>query len=92
MTVDERQLQNNVEEVLDMYYNGMEDYPDDYPEMKRDECREYCTSQIYDMKADGHGTTYYDKGICDNLKFLGNDYIYSVIDKYAAENGILKEA
>lgn len=84
-----KQLQYNVEEVLDMYYNGMMDYPEDYPEMTIEECRDYVCNQIYDMKSDGHGHTRYSKGICDDLKFLGNDYIYDVIDKYAKMNDII---
>ena len=86
----EKQLQYNVEKVLDMYYNGMCDEPEYYPEMTIEECREYVTDQIYDMKSNG-GHTKYAKGICDDLKFLGNDYIYNVIDTYATENGIIKE-
>lgn len=87
MTLDERQLQNNVEYILDEYYNGMLDYDD--PQMTKEECREYCTDQIYDIKCDGGGYCKHSKGICDNLKFLGNEYIYKVIDKYAADSGIL---
>lgn len=85
------QLQNNVEQVIDEYLNGMYDYPEDYPEMTVEDCREYVASQIYDMKSDGHGTTFYRDGICDELRFLGNDYIYKVIDEYAVANGIIKE-
>lgn len=85
----EIQLQNNVEKVLDEYCNGMLDFPEDYPEMTIDECREYVVDQIYDMKYDGHGHTRYQHGICDDLKLLGNDYIYSVIDGYAKMNNII---
>lgn len=85
-----RQLKYNVEEVLDMYYNGMCDNPEDYPEMTIEECREYVTSEIYNMKSDGHGHTRYADGICDELKFLGNDYIYTVIDTYAIDLEIIK--
>ena len=90
MTIDQKQLQRNVEEVLDEYCNGMYDYPDEYPEMTIGECREYVTSMIYDMKSNGNGITRYGTGICDNLKFLGNEYIHSVIDKYAHGCGIIK--
>lgn len=89
MNIKEKQLRLNVEEVLDMYYNGMLDYPEDYPEMTIDECRKYVTDQIYDMKSDGHGNTKYANGICDDLKFLGNDYIYEVIDEYAKMSGLI---
>ncbi len=86
-----KQLEKNVEYLLDMYYNGILDHgEEEYPLMTKEECREYCTSQIYDMKYDGHGHTRYQKGICEDLKFLGNEYIFSVIDKYAAELAILK--
>ena len=90
MTIDQKQLQNNVEEVLDEYLNGMYDYPDEYPQMTVEECREYVTSQIYDIKSNGGGMTMYKDGICDNLRFLGNEYIYKVIDEYADGNGIIK--
>ena len=87
----EKQLQYNVEEVLDMYYNGTLDFPEDYPEMTIEECRKYVTSEIYDIKSDGHGHTRYANGICDDLKFLGNDFIYNVIDTYAKDLGLIKE-
>lgn len=91
MKIRKMQLQNNVEQIIDEYLNGMYDYPEDYPEMTVEECREYVTSQIYNMKSDGHGHTFYGDGICDELRFLGNDYIYKVIDEYANANGIIKE-
>ncbi len=87
-----QQLKNNVEEVLDMYSNGMSDYGlDEYPEMTVDECREYVTGQIYDMKSNGSGYTVYRDGICEDLKTLGNTVIYPVIDEYAADLGIIKK-
>ena len=85
-----KQLQLNVECILDSYLNGMYDYPEEYPKLTKDECRQYVIEQVYDLKDYGNGHTKYRKGICDNLRFLGNDYIYSIIDKYAEENGILK--
>ena len=91
MNIMEQQLRKNVEEVLDEYLNGMYDYPEDYPEMTIDECRKFVTEQIYNMKSNGGGHTVYRNGICDELRFLGNDYIYNVIDKYAIENGIIAE-
>lgn len=91
MNKDEKQLKLNVEAVLDMYLNGMCDEPDIYTEMSKTECRMYVIGQIYDMKDYGNGRTKYKDGICNNLKFLGNEYINSVIDKYARDNGILKK-
>jgi hypothetical protein len=87
----EKQLQFNVEKVLDMYYNGMMNDDEWCHEMTIEECRQYVTDQIYDMKYSGNGHTKYAKGICDDLKFLGNDYIYNVIDTYAIDSGIIKE-
>lgn len=87
----EKQLQLNVEMVIDQYYNGMEDYPEDYPEMTIEECRKYVLDQIYDMKVFSAGITRYQKNICKDLKFLGYEYICRVIDKYAISNGIIKE-
>lgn len=92
MKARKMQLQNNVEQVIDEYLNGIYDYPEEYPEMTLEECREYVTSQIYDMKSNGHGHTFYRNGICDELRFLGNEYIYKVIDEYAIANGIIKDA
>ena len=88
----EKQLQNNVEEVLDMYYNGMLDCgEDEYPTMSKEDCRKYVTAEIYNIQSDGHGYTRYREGICDDLKFLGNEVIFAAIDKYADELGILKQ-
>ena len=92
MNARKMQLQNNVEQVIDEYLNGIYDFPEEYPEMTLEECREYVTSQIYDMKSNGHGHTFYRNGICDELRFLGNEYIYKVIDEYAIANGIIKDA
>lgn len=92
MNARKMQLQNNVEQVIDEYLNGIYDYPEEYPEMTLEECREYVTSQIYDMKSNGHGHIFYKDGICDELRFLGNEYIYKVIDEYAIANGIIKDA
>ena len=67
----------------------MMDYHEDYPKMTTQECRDYVMNEIFDMKSDGSGCTKYRKGICDDLKFLGNVYIYKVIDTYAKMNGII---
>lgn len=85
------QLKLNVEEVLDEYLNGMEDYPDDYPSLTEDEAIRYATSLIYDRKVIGNGMTLEEVGICDNLRFLGADIIYPAIIKYAKELGIIKK-
>ena len=91
MVTRKKQLQLNVEEILDEYYNGMYDYPEDYPKMTIKECREYVLDQVYDIESNGNGYMRFKKGICDDLKFLGNDYIYNVIDTYAKDSGIIKE-
>lgn len=81
-------LRNNIEEVLGEYMNGMSDYPDEYPQMSLEEAREYCTSQIYDM-VHVDGFTGYQDGVAEHLKFLGNEYIYSIIDEIARDYDIL---
>lgn len=86
-----KQLENNLNDILGGYMNGMDDYPDEYPQMTLDKCISYCIPDIYDQISDGAGFTRYREGICDNLKFLGNDYIYSEIKRIADECGILKE-
>lgn len=86
------QLKVNVEECLEMYSNGMSDYGEgEYPQMTIDECRQYVTSEIYNFMSDGHGRTVYGDGICDNLKTLGNDVIYPIIDEVAKDLDIIKE-
>ena len=75
-----------------MYYNGMSDYgEEDYPRMTIDECRKYVTEEIYDMRSNGSGHTVYHKGICEDLKTLGNAVIYPIIDEYARGLDIIKE-
>ena len=87
-----QQLKNNVEEILDMYNNGMSDYgEDEYPQMTIEECRNYVIEELYDMKSNGSGHTVYNKGICQDLKTLGNKVIYAVIDSYARDLGLIKE-
>ena len=72
----EQQLQNNVEEILNYYCNSMTDFgEEEYPPMTKEEYREYVISELYDMKSDGGGHTRYKKGICDELRFLGNAVI-----------------
>lgn len=87
-----QQLKNNVEEVLDMYYNGVIDEGEEaYPQMTIEECRQYVIDQIYDMRSNGGGHTTYRKGICQDLKTLGNTVIYPVIDEYARGLDLIKE-
>lgn len=84
----EKQLVNNLNDILGGYENGM--YDDYYPQMTLDECISYCVPEIYHIKADGRGTTFYADNICEDLKFLGADYINSKIKEIAQECGILK--
>ena len=85
------QLRLNVEYILDEYLNGMSDYPEEYGEMSVDECRSYVVERLYDIKVMEPGHVRERTGICEELKFLGNEEIYSLIDSYARDSGILKE-
>lgn len=78
------QLRENIEQVVDEYFNSMTDYPEEYPALSKEECIKYVKDQIYDMKANG-GMTRYQKGICDDLKFLGDEVIDNEILEYAVD-------
>ena len=58
--------------------------------MSEDEAIDYAISQVYDLWDSGYGMTRYAKGICKDLKFLGNEYITSRILAIAEECGVLK--
>lgn len=85
------QLINNIEYVIGGYANGMSDDPDSYKPMTEDELIKYCYSEIFDIKNDGEGGTKLLKGVCDDLKFLGNDLIKSEILRIGKEEGVLTE-
>lgn len=86
------QLRNNVDEVVGCYLNGQMGYGDeDYPNITAERWWNYCVPDIYNMKNNGHGTTVYCDGICDNLKFLGNDTIMKVIVESADRDGLLEK-
>lgn len=85
-----KQLRNNVDNVVGGYLWGQVDYgEEEYPNLTEQEWFEFCTSEIYDMKCDGRGCTWYGDGICDNLKFLGNDVIRKVIIEVADSEGLV---
>ena len=85
-----KQLRNNVEQVVCEYLNGQVDYgEEEYPNLTEQEWFDYCIYEIYDMKSNGHGITRYANGICDNLKFLGNDVIRKVIIEIANGEGLI---
>lgn len=86
-----QQLINNIEYVIGGYANGMSDDPDSYKPMTEDELLKYCYSEIFDIKNDGEGGTRLLKGVCDDLKFLGNDLIKSEILRIGKEEGVLAE-
>ena len=88
-----KQLRNNVDSVVGEYLNSQMDYgEEEYPNMTEQEWFDYCVSEIYDMKSDGRGFTRYADGICDNLKFLGNEVIRKAIIESADSEGLVKAA
>lgn len=87
-----QQLRNNVNETIWMYLNGqMDEGEEEYPNLIDQEWWDYCVPEIYNMQSDGGGFTRYADGICDNLKFLGNDVIHKVIVDTARDEGLLAE-
>ena len=88
----QRQLEHNLDWILGGYMNGMTDCgEEEYPKLSDDEAIQLCKNEVYDMWCSGHGMCHYEKGICKDLKFLGNDYINDRILTIAAECGILKD-
>lgn len=87
----EKQLDNNLTMIFAMYFNGMTDCGEaEYPALTEQECIDYAYEQVFDMKDNGYGVTEYLEGICDDLKFLGSEYIKDRILDIAAEEGVLK--
>lgn len=87
----QRQLENNLNCIFGMYANGMNDNGEEvYPRFTEEEAIAYAKSQIYDMWDSGHGMTHYEKGVCKDLKFLGNKYIEERIIAIAEECDVLK--
>lgn len=88
-----KQLYNNIDNVVGGYLNSQSDYgEEEYPNLTEQEWFELCTSEIYDMKCNGRGGTWYADGICDNLKFLGNEVIRKAIIEVANSEGLVKAA
>ena len=91
MNKTELQLINNLNDIFGGYANGMSDAPEDFPALNIDECYTLAIPEIYNMKSDGEGTTYYGKDICRNLRFLGKLKIKEAILEIASDCGVLKE-
>ena len=84
------QLRLNVEQLVMEYGNGQSDWgTEDYPNLTPDQWFNYCVPEIYNMWVKDQGNTWYRDGICDHLKFLGNDTIREVIVKIATEEGLV---
>ena len=84
-------LENNLNNILGGYENGMCDEPDDFPKLTKEQVIDYCIPEIYNQFSDGSGCTVYGRGISDCIKFLGNDYIYNKIIEIAKECDILED-
>ena len=84
-----KQLRKNVDSIVGMYLNGQSDYgEEEYPNLTEQEWFDQCVPDIYHMLCD-RGSTWYADGICDNLKFLGNDTIRKVIIEIADSEGLV---
>lgn len=85
-----KQLRNNVESVVGIYLNDQMDCgEEEYPNLTEQEWFDFCVPEIYNMKYNGSGITKYADGICDNLKFLGNNVIRKVVVEIADSEGLL---
>ena len=85
-----QQLRNNVDQVVGIYLNSQMDYgEEEYPNLTEQQWWDECVPEIYHMKTNGRGLTLYGDGICDNLKFLGNDTIRKMIAEIADSEGLL---
>ena len=84
-----KQLINNIEALVYEYDNGINDGVSE-PFKSEDELVDYVYSQIFDMKDNGEGSTRYADGICDDLKYLGRDYIVSEIKRIGNEAGVVQ--
>lgn len=86
-----QQLINNIECVVYEYLNGMNDEPDTYKSLTPEQLIDYCYKEIFDIKDNGNGSTIMRTGICDDLKFLGNQLINDEILRIGEEAGVLTE-
>ena len=90
MNANVKQLRLNVEELVYGYLNGQTDCGTDmYPNLTPEQWFDYCVPEIYNMYVKAQGSTWYRDGICDNLRFLGNDTIREVIVEIAKGEGLV---
>ena len=83
------QLRMNVQEIVWEYLNGQTDYPAWYPNLTPNQWYDYCVPEIYNRMVISQGMTRYAEGICDHLKFLGNQTIREVIVEVAGGEGLV---
>ena len=87
----EKQFRNNLDFILGGYENSMLDYPEQFPQLSKDAVLDMVKSEIFDLKNDGCGWTQYGEGICEDLKFLGNDNMDRIIIKEAIKSGVIED-
>lgn len=74
----EKQAKRNAESIIGEYINGIYDgYEEPFKSM--DELIAYVYPQMFDIMNMGGGRERFQKGICDDLKFLGEDRIKEII-------------
>lgn len=87
----EEQLRENLEELIYGYMNGQYDCgEEDYPNLTVEQWWNYCVPDIYNMRVN-RGSAVYHVGICDDLRFLGNEKIKEVIIDIASSEGLIAE-
>ena len=87
----EKQFRNNLDFILGGYENSMLDYPEQFPPLPKNAVLDMVKSEIFDLKSDGCGWTQYGEGICEDLKFLGNDTIDKIIIEEAIKLGVIED-
>lgn len=86
--IRKKQLVNNIEYIVNSLVNLIET-GDEEPLKSYDTLVDYVYSQLFDIKDDGKGTTAYHKGVCNDLKYLGKDYIVKEIKRIGNEAGVM---
>lgn len=87
--IRKKQLINNIEALLYSYDVSINDgYAE--PFKSDEEMVDYVYRQVFDLKDDGTGFTKWVDGICDDLKYLGKDYIVNEIKRIGHEIGVVQ--
>lgn len=87
----EKQFFCNLDTILGGYENGRMDEPDVYVNLDRAGWIEYVFPEIYHMKSNGFGGTWYGEMICGDLRFLGRKWMEEQLINEVRKEGWLDE-